>query len=122
MRFEGRHEGVTYAITLRPKADDRELLRELEVEVYRKYPSGERRGCTWKIIFFDRSIRVERHEYDGLSWHKVEVSVKASWIEEWYLKDIERTIRDLGVDKAVKHILDHLRIMLGHPLSIPLRL
>jgi len=128
MRFERRHDGLTYAITLRPRADDKRLLRELEVEIYRKHASGDRHGFVWKLLFSEKELKIRRYEdrddWTG-SYRKLleDVIIKADWLEgEWYLEDIERTIRDLGVDKAVEHILSHLKIVFGHPLSIPLRL
>jgi hypothetical protein len=124
MRFEKRYDGITYAIAIKPRSDDKRLLGRLEIEIYRKYSSGERRGCDWKISFFDRELKVERCEYSGLSWHKVEISARADWLglEEWYFEDVEKTIRDLGVKDAAKHFLEHLRLIFDHPLVIPLRL
>ena len=121
MRFERRYEGIHYAITLRP-SDDGKILKELRIEVYRKYPSGERRGFTWKVSFLDRELRIRRYEYSDLSWHKAEVTIKASWIAEWYIEDAEKTVRDLGVKGAAEHFLEHLRLICDHPLAIPLRL
>jgi hypothetical protein len=120
MRFEKRYEGVTYAITLRPSKTEMKTLRELEIEIYRKSPEGHRRGYTWKISFFDRGLKVERHEYSDLSWSKMEVSIKADWLEEWYLEDVDRTIRELGVKDAAEHFLSHLKLLFDHPLVIPL--
>jgi hypothetical protein len=127
MRFEKKYGGIHYAITLRPRhsskpeREELKTLRELEIEIYRKSPEG-RRGYTWKVLFFDGALRIERYEYSDLGWCKAEVSIRAEWLEKekWYLKDVERTIRDLGVDKAVEHILSHLKIIFDHPLTIPL--
>jgi len=120
MRFEKRYDGVTYAVTLKSSDDGRKILKELKIEVYRKYSSGERRGYTWKVLFLDRELRIRRYEYSDLSWHKAEVTIKASWIAEWYLEDVEKAIRELGVKGAVEHFLDHLRLIFDHPLVIPL--
>jgi hypothetical protein len=122
MRFEGKHEGITYAIALkpRPRGDGEKLLGRLKIEIYRKYPSGEKRGHVWKISFFDKSVKVEKYEYSDLSWHKAEVSIKAEWIAEWYMEDVEKAIRELGVKGAAEHFLRHLKIILDHPLVIPI--
>jgi hypothetical protein len=124
MRFEKKYDGIHYAVTLRPKRDDKRLLRELEIEIYRKSPEGHRRGYTWKVLFFDGALRIERYEYSDLGWCKAEVSIRAEWLEKekWYLEDAEKIIRELGVKGAAEHILSHLKIVFGHPLSIPLRL
>jgi hypothetical protein len=132
MRFEGRHEGITYAITLRPSSKSDELLKslkELEIEVYRKYPEKEKRGYVWRLVFDGelKELKIERyedrHDWSG-SYRKLleAVTVRADWVETWKVRDAESIIRDLGVKGAVEHILYHLRIILGHPLSIPLRL
>jgi hypothetical protein len=132
MRFERRYEGIHYAITLRPSSKSDELLKslkELEIEIYRKSPEGHRRGYAWKVLFHEdgKELKIERyedrHDWSG-SYRKLleAVTVRADWVETWKVRDAESIIRDLGVKGAVEHILYHLRIILGHPLSIPLRL
>jgi hypothetical protein len=122
MRFEGRHEGITYAVSLKPKADDKRLLARLRVEIYRKYPSGEKRGHAWEIAFDSDGISVEKHEYDEFKAELCRLTIKARWIEPWRVDEVEETIRGLGVKDAVEHFLKHLRLIFDHPLAIPLRL
>jgi hypothetical protein len=129
MRFEKRYEGVTYAIILRPrhssKPEPEELktLREIEIEVYRKHASGDRRGYVWKLSFDGDELKIKRYEDRRHDRRLLEVVVvKADWLEKWYFKDIERIIRDLGVKYTIEHIFSYLKIVFGHPLAIPLRL
>jgi hypothetical protein len=124
MRFEKRYDGITYAIALKPRGDDKKLLGKLKIEIYRRHPSGEKRGHAWEVLFFDRELRARRYEYSDLGWCKSEVSIRAEWLEKekWYLEDAEKIVRELGVKGAAEHILSHLKIVFDHPLSIPLRL
>jgi hypothetical protein len=127
MRFERRYEGITYVITIKPKADDKRLLRELKIEIYRKHASGDRHGFAWRLLFSEKELKVERyedrHDWAGSYFRLVEaISLKADWIEAWWIDEVEETIRDLGVKDAAEHFLKHLRLIFDHPLSIPLRL
>jgi len=120
MKFEGRHEGITYAIALKPRGDDKKLLGRLKIEIYRKYPSGEKRGHVWEIAFDSDGISVEKHEYDEFKTELCRLTIKAGWIEPWRVDEVEEIIRDLGVKSAVEYLLEHLRLIFDHPLVIPL--
>ena len=130
MRFEKKHEGIHYAITLRPSSKPDELLKslkELEIEVYRKSLEGHRRGYVWRISFDSelKELKIEkyedRHDWSGSYRRLMEViSIRADWIEVWKVRDVESIIRDLGVKGAIEHILRHLKLVFDHPLVIPL--
>jgi len=120
MRFQERKEGVNYAITLRPSRSNRELLREVEIDIFRKTPSP--RGYLWRIKFDDKvkdKITLEFWKYsDNGTWKMQTITVRAEELEPWQVKEIADMAREYGPKQAIEHIFRYLEV---YVLKFPLR-
>jgi len=120
MHFQERKEGVNYAVTLRPSRSNRELLREVEIDIFRKSPSL--RGYLWKIKFDDKAknkITLEFWKYtEDSTWKMYTTTVTAEELEPWQVKEIADMAREYGPKQTIEHLFRYLEV---YVFNFPLR-